>query len=249
MTDKFRIVFEVGADAPTNVLTSILDDLNVVTQSALDLAVREAESQAGKYVAGLVRGEGLGGLIREARRRELPGVLPEGDASIEQMEHLWYESNFFFLSSQRPLLWLYLIAGGSDYPSPAVQLVNRLLAHEIAEQLPNDSFHFRSVKYENPLAIEIISAGGAATVALTALLRVVRDWGPRRHQEQARAAEAMDQAWTRVQLRALLLRRIAQGELDLPPDAISDLISADNAQAIGRLSRLDPQIETPPTSE
>jgi hypothetical protein len=130
-----------------------------------------------------------------------------------------------------------------------LRLLDALHADEFARALPQEPYRFESVSYSNPLGAEIVAEAGAAAVALAALLRVIRDWGPRRRQESAVADDMKDQARCRAKLRQMILQKVAAGELPISSTEAEAVISGQLTGAVDRLGRrqadfyqtLDPQ--------
>jgi hypothetical protein len=116
-------------------------------------------------------------------------------------------------------------------------------ARGIAGLLPRRPYRFRSVRYGSPLVVEIISDAGFAAMALTFVLRLVRDWSSARRRSAAAAQDAESQAFFRIELRRLMLEQLAEGGLALPPGAVEALVSGSMPDAVDRLAAYGPSVE------
>jgi hypothetical protein len=239
VAELFRLVFEVGGAASVGTLAGVFADLDVVAQAALDLAARGAETAADDRLASLAREGGVRRLLEEARRQKLPAAFDETD----DLGRLEYELEGLAWGPGRLRSVLPLLLTPRGLNEPWARLVDQLRSREVARRLPRQPYRFRSVRYENPLVLEIVSGGGVAAWALVALLGVIRDWGPRRRVKQAAAADAEDQAWSRQQLRRFAVRQVSEGELELTSDVVRDLFSDGLVDAVGRLSAREPEVE------
>lgn len=234
VAELFQVIFQVGEDASVAVLAGMVTDLDVVAQGGLGLAGRAAEVQADSRLAYLAREGGPRRLLEEARRL---GLAESPDAA-DDLERWWYElDDLGWGHPRRRSRWLlpFLLSspGGNE---PGARLLDQLRSREVAGLLPQQPYRFRSLRYENPLAVEIVSDGGLAAAALLAVLRVIRDWAPRRRLLAARADDAEDRAWFRARCRRFAIEQISQGELSLTSEMVRDLLSDDLVDAVDELS-------------
>jgi len=246
VADMFRVQVEVGADASMHRVTSICTDFEMVVQSAQDLAGYIAVYEADVYISGQMMRGGPEALIRLARQRGLSSALSDEFPDLGAIEPEYLDFGVIPPRGRRAL-WLSLLeVWGYGLGAPWARLVGQLHADEVSRRLPDEPFRLRSLTYRNPITLEIIATAGAAATGLAVLMRVIRDWRPRRRRENARAdaeeriqraaaADAEDQAWARARLRRLLLERVAGGELPISPDAIDGVVSDALARSAERL--------------
>jgi hypothetical protein len=258
MADGFVLFVDVGPNAPLGAVAGVVADVHIVAVAASELAVHEAETEAAGYVRRLIR-NGPGALLREAQLRELPAAFGRDADLLHRLERYWPDGDPLWLEElllrtpEVPPRYLRGLLAWSAYGAPwsndpsSSEVVRQLVAHETRSRLLDVPYRLRSLRYENPCTAEILAAGGAATAALTALLVVVRDWGPRRRRETARAdaeeriqaaaaRDAEDEAWARAEARRLLLGAIQRGELHVTPDVLGNLLTSNVVAAIGRLA-------------
>jgi hypothetical protein len=245
VVDLFHAAFDVGGNASVGSLASIFTDLNTATQGAFVLATRAAEAQAERNLVSLALAGTTARLVDrklvEGIERLGGGVYWHTQEATDEAQRSWYE---IWKDVRERLSWLlpFLLSSNSG-AEPWANLAEELRSREIAAMLPRQPYRLRSVRYENPLILEILSEGGFATLALSALLRLIRDWGSRRRLEDARASDAEDRLWFRTQLRTIAVQQLARGELRLTPEIIRDLLSDDLVNAVGELSVLQPSVD------
>jgi hypothetical protein len=87
-----------------------------------------------------------------------------------------------------------------------------------------------SIRYSNPIEIVV----GIGLIAYL-VLQVVRDWPARRRLNAAVAADAENTVLARKELRDLLLRRIANGEIPVSLQQVDGLLTLDIARAMSAL--------------
>jgi len=129
-----------------------------------------------------------------------------------------------------------LIALAMSPPPTNNEMIGRYLSgiagQVITELTPTQQYRFRSARYGSPLVVEIISGAGLAAWAFERLLRVIRDWRSDQRRSLAAAADAESQALFRMELRQLVSRQAATGELRLTPEMVDALISRQMTDAI-----------------
>lgn len=225
---------QLGSRAPVPLVARLVADLNVVTQGAFEVATHVAESEADAHMAGLVREGGVTALVEEARRRELPLASDEERdlALLERDLEEWM--HFGPLRRSRSLYWLLL--GSERRSDPLARLMGQLRSGEVARHLPDVPYRFGSIRYSNPLAVEIITAlGGVA--GLSAILAIIRDWGPRRERQRLENEDLRDANLFKSQLRRAYLEAAGRGQAPpLSPEALERLASPELASAVDRLA-------------
>jgi hypothetical protein len=87
-----------------------------------------------------------------------------------------------------------------------------------------------SIRYSNPIEIVV----GIGLIAYL-VLQVVRDWPSRRRLNAAVATDVENTVLARKELRDLLLRRIANGEIPVSLQQVDDLLTLDIARAMSAL--------------
>ncbi len=101
--------------------------------------------------------------------------------------------------------------------------------------------------YQNP--IEIILVGGAfGFFGIIQLLRIVRDWKPRRRQGEAAASIAEDEARaakSRADVVEYLGQEIVAGRLHVPASQLGAMITRGDMAAIAKLAGPEPELELP----
>jgi hypothetical protein len=119
-------------------------------------------------------------------------------------------------------------------PSALVQsgLVEVAIARYLEEtQTADDSITtVHSIRYSNPIEIVV----GVGLIAYL-VLQVVRDWPARRRLNAAVATDVENTVLARKELRDLLLRRIANGEIPVSLQQVDDLLTLDVARAMQAL--------------
>ncbi|MGW0764451.1 hypothetical protein [Streptomyces sp. NPDC002676] len=241
MAELYALTFEVGRRTPVGVLTGLLDDIEIVTQSSLELATHVAQGEADNWLVTTLRKGGVRGLVQEARRRELPGVFEREGRELEEIERYLEEWMHFPLGRRAEGFLLTLMAPGRGY-LPWSRLLDQLRADETSRRLPTGPYRFRSINYRNPLIVEILAEIGATGVALGTLLKILRGWGPYRRQQNAIASDLEDQVQCRIKLRQMLLAKVGAEGLSISPDAINELVSGSLPGAISRLAENQPEI-------
>lgn len=246
MADLFRVVFEVGSDAPVSAVASIFAGLDVMTQGAFDVAAHAAE------VAALGLHEPERAVVAAPQRRPRVRVKeldPElGGEAARQPSAEEDESPAEAVTAELQALKQQLDAM-QDWLAEGRISVAPLLASRRARELavarlmPRRPYRFRSVRYQNPLAVEIVSEAGFASAALAFLLRLVRDWSSARRQSAAAAVEAESRAFLRAQLRRLVLERVADRELALTSEMVTALLSDAMVDAVDRLAAYGLDVE------
>jgi hypothetical protein len=241
VTELFTATFEVGGDASVGSLAEMFSDLQVVAQGGLDLTTSWAQADADGRISYLAGRGGLDGLRQQARLHNLPAL--EDAAELVNDAVYWPDIPPWRRERLDPygLPWVSTAAAGAFGPEWA-RLLNQLREAEIAARLPDRPYRFRSVRYENPLIVEIISAAGGAA-GLGILLQIIRDWRPRQRITRAVAADVEDQAWTRTQLRRILVEQAVRGDLALTPEIANSLMSDSLVDAVGRLSSRSRELE------
>ncbi|MEU1455460.1 hypothetical protein [Streptomyces avermitilis] len=242
MAEVYAFTLQVGRNAPVSLVASLVDDIEAVTESAARLATHVARGEADNRVMNILRKGGIRSLVAEARRRELPGIFDRESRDLEEVERALEEWLHFPMGRRAEGFLLALMTPGRSY-LPWSRLLDQLRAEEMSRLLPEDPYRFRSVRYGNPLGAEILVEAGAAATALAALLAVIRDWGPRRRQQNAIADDMEDLVRCKAKLRRMVLAKIASGELPISYDEVDDVISGRLAGAIDRLSDRQPEIE------
>ncbi|MGX1887041.1 hypothetical protein [Streptomyces sp. NPDC055287] len=243
MTEVHGFTLDVGSRAPVSLMASLVSDIEVVAQSALEMATHVARSEADNQVMATLREGGVRGLIQEARRRELPGsVEDEGRDLVELEQYLQYTWRARGMPVPREHLPVALLAAWPGAPLPWSRLIDLLRDDEMSRRLPREPYRFRSISYRNPFGAEILAEAGAASLALAALLRIIQDWGPRRRRLSAIADNEADLAKVQIELR----RRLLEGrEVPLSPDAVERLLIGDLPKAVGRLTARELQVRGP----
>lgn len=260
MADLFTMQIDLGPDAALSVLATAVADLQDVTDSAMDLAIPVADAQARRSISNIVTEQGFRGLAALIRTRELPTTetldrdVAYLDDAAQELDLMAREFGFLRSSSRR-YRYSALVAGllqpgwssGSWTAAPFEAPLRQLLAAETAERLPREGCRVRSLSYENPITAELVMASGAASMALGYLLTVIVSLGPRRRREIARAdaeeriqgahaRDVEDLIERRIQLRRLMLGRIARGEIDLRPEDITEALLDKVVGAADRLA-------------
>lgn len=256
MPELFTVALEVGPDAELDSVAIVLHDLSIVAGAALQCAGLEAESQARRYLYDEIDRGGVERLIGLARQREIPAASDVGPDLFE-LEELWRYGPIPFGRRGRGWLASWLLAGNlrsSIGPAPASDLIAALVAAETARRLPDDRYRLRSFRYSNPATAEILASTGVAATGLAYLLTVIRSWSSRRRRDNARAsaeqriqrahaADTESLVATKVELRRIMLERLARGEVSLDSAAIDTLLTADLVGAADRLADRDPQFQ------
>lgn len=257
MADLFSVQFDLGSQAALSVLAAAVADLEHITDTAMDLAVPLADSQARQSIANVVGEEGFQGLVALLRNRELP-VAESLDRDMAYLDEAAREVDLLarefgiLRSPSRRYRYTALVAGllqpgWSWATSPFEIPLRQLLAAETAERLPREGCRVRSLTYGSPVTAELLMASGAASVALGYLLTVIASLGPRRRRENARAdaeeriqaahaRDVEDLTERRIQLRGLMLERIARGEVELRPEDITEALLDKIVGAADRLA-------------
>ncbi|MEU2740128.1 hypothetical protein ABZ656_33445 [Streptomyces sp. NPDC007095] len=240
MADVFTVTLEVGSWAPVPVVAGLVADLNVVAQGALEVATHVAEAEADAYMLQLVREGGVTALVEEARRRELPLALEGRDLELLERD---LEEWLYFPPGRRSHSLYWLLLGSSQRYDPLSRLTGQLRSGEMVRRLPDVPYRFGSITYSNPFVVEIITAlGGVA--GLSAILGIIRDWGPRRRRQQLENEDLRDANWFKSELRRAYLKAAEQGEApSLPPDDLERLSSADLALAVDRLANRELEVQ------
>jgi hypothetical protein len=241
MAMKFTMKFEVGSQAPVPVVAGLVADLNVVTQSAYEVATHVAEAEADARLTQLVREGGVRALIDEALRRGFPVGFQEGDTEFLERD-LGATLGLPVPPGRRPL-YSFLVSSSLPY-DPMSVLVGQLRSGELARRLPYVPYRFGHLEYRNPLIVEIAAEVGAAATGLAALLAIVRDWGPRRSRQQLENdrqqlenEELRNANAFKSRLRGAYVRAVERGVAPpLGPGDLDALGSADLALAVDGLA-------------
>lgn len=106
---------------------------------------------------------------------------------------------------------------------------------------PREEYRFRSMRYENPLTVEILSETGFAAASLAFLLRLIRDWSSDKRRSAALAVDAESRTAFRSELRKILIDQVSKEKLILSEHALDELMSGDADDALQKLT------VTPPT--
>lgn len=221
MAELFTVRLDVGPNAPIATVTTAVTDLQVITEQALVLASRHAENEARSFVSELAQ-ESPRSLLSMLEEQEL--LRPDSPRAVHYLEDWLFtleELRHFELGNPRRL---FLNLGALPYAglqAPWAQAIEQLVAVETADRLPRHGCRVRSLTYANPVTAEIIAASGATAAALALLLRTIADLPSYIERQRAVTRDVQDQVNRRMQLRALLMRRIAQGEIQLRPEDIS----------------------------
>jgi hypothetical protein len=255
MAELFTVRLDLGPEVPIAELTSTASDLRVIHEASLQLATASAAISAQRYVSDLVGREGLQAAISRFRSRELRRQdTSEYDVSdLEQLAHdydrllreFWPPPFSRRYRGYTAALATSAWAGGTG--SPLETLLQQLVADETSRRLPTRGARVRSFTYANPAATELILDSGAASVAFGYLLTVLVTLGPRRRREVARAdteeriqeanaRNAEDRTDRAIELRRIMIDRIARGDLPLTPDQVTDALITDIAGAADRLA-------------
>lgn len=246
MAEVHGLTLEVGRMATVGLVSSLVSDIDVVAQSALELATHVARSEADGQMMAIMRAGGVRGLVDEARSRELPGSDESLYRDFEELERDLHALRRYLLPTpKRPQTESLLISSMALWSGSALswsRLIDRFRADEMSRRLPREPYRFRSISYQNPLAVEIITAIGASAASLSILLKIIRDWEPRRRLQNAIAEDREDQVKCRIKLRQILLAKVASGELPISPDAVDGLVSGRLPAAIDRLSDHEPEV-------
>jgi len=224
MVEIFTVTFEVGGDTPAETFTGLFTDLGEILHVAHELATQATKARARDDARRAIAARAAQSL--EEAERTLVAQFERFDVPAAERERaLNYQRSTWAVERERALL---------DAENGAEQ--------RVAEFLPGP-YRFRSVRYENPLIVEILSEAGFATMSLALLLRIVRDWSPARRQAKAAATDAESRTLLRAELRRLLCEQVRAGELTLTTDAIDSLISDSTADSANRLSIYEPVLE------
>lgn len=297
MAELFRVKFDVGGDAPVEIVASMFAGLDVVTQGALNLAAHvidaavdegiraypggtherpprpdeASQAQTGQMFAQEERVPAVSGIARQEQRQSAFPMPPPISAPTDptQTKPIW----------QRTMLeQLYASKRAVEHVAERVQ-AERVQAERVRDELeeaarelglplqsenaamqdarirartvlglmPERPYRFRSVRYRNPLTVEIISEAGFAATSLAFVLRLVRDWSSVRRRLAAEAAAAESRAADTEsgtlflnEFRRLVLEQVARGELVLTSQALDALVSNEMATAVDRLARRKP---------
>ncbi len=241
MEEQFRIVFDVGGDVSVGTLAGIFADFDVVTQAALGLAARAAEAAADERLALLVQDGGLPSLLEEARRRELSASFNEGDLELPETG----PEDRVAVSGRpsRPVGPGQIQLKPDRADGPWARLAVQLRSSVVDDLLPARPYRFSYVHYETPLVLDIVSSTGIAARPLKVLLWLVRDLGPHRRITQVSRVDVTDGAFSRMQLRALAVRRLCEAVPVLGSDVVRDLLSDGRVDAVERLAAREPSVE------
>jgi hypothetical protein len=103
------------------------------------------------------------------------------------------------------------------------------------------------ITYRNP--VELIIVGGAfGLLGVVQLLRIIRDWKPRRRQGEAAASMAEDEARaskSRADVVEYLGNEIVAGRLHVPASQLGAMITRGDMAAIAKLAGPEPELELP----
>jgi len=95
----------------------------------------------------------------------------------------------------------------------------------------NAQIRVEQLSYENPVVL-IITASGLVVLAV---LRLIRDWPARQRLNNAAAAEYENTTMFRRRARDIILEKLSTDELQLTPQQIDSLLTADITEALGAL--------------
>jgi hypothetical protein len=221
MKGLFRMVIDIGSEAPLATLGSVVSDLQAVGQASQDLAVHMAAAEAEKHLLSLACERGWPGILEEARLRQLLAAASENDQYAFDKEPPDRDA-----ACRAPLTL------GSSH-EPWVKVADQLRSLEAQRLSPSLPYRFRSVRYDGVLRVEIISEHGIAALALGDLLDLVRTC---RHQLTGDTADDASRASHRPAVRALASQRLSEIGLPLAPGAMHDLLPDSRVDAIMRLA-------------
>lgn len=124
-------------------------------------------------------------------------------------------------------------------------IVNRLMhgsggiidtAYCVSVLVSNQAYRFRSVHYQSPVVLEILSGTGFASASLAYLLKVVRDWSAGQRRALAAAQDAESQLIAKSRLREIMIEQASTGQIALTPEIINSLISGSASQTVEHLA-------------
>jgi hypothetical protein len=261
--DLFTIRFDVGPDAPVAAVAEAISDLRDVTGAATGLAVTAAGAEARRALSDLIDSEGARALASRYRRHELPDA-ERFDMEVDRLEQLTDELDYFWrevgplppslrraTKRSRYARWLaeaYAADPWSRTLDANLQtMFARLVAAETAIRLPRGGCRMRSLRYSNPAVTEIVTDAGVLAAAVTFVLGSIVTLGSRYRRERARAdaeeriqeanaRDVEDLAARRIELRRILIDRIARGDIDLRPEDVTDALLDQIEGAADRLA-------------
>jgi hypothetical protein len=184
--------------------------------------------------------------IGHSRLRELASAItpqpsPWNAKVDDGRRHMLDDEDFTF-----SYLWLMLFSAELSVLPGGENFAREWAA---ASLKPQDKYRFRSIRYENPLTVEIISEVGFAAASLALVLRLIRDWRSDRRRSAALAADAESRTAFRSELRGILIDQVRQKKLELSAHALDVLMSGDAEDALHSLASSPPTVEWREISE
>jgi hypothetical protein len=246
MAEQYEVRWtgNLGPSRTPGELSRYLDEI----QQVLDTAERWAEVMATEAAARSLANE-LSDRGSEALAAANPRYLERlfGEQAEDEGYNYYYDVRRY-LSWQKPgRPWpLTTSRHGLGIEGDPDSLLRAIGAPEVPSLL-GTPVGVLAATYANPieLVLGLCAFTGWATISV---LKLVRDWRPRRAVAEASAREADANArvsTSRALLHEYLVSEIIAGRMNVPPDALTTLVTASDLRAIESLADSEPTLELP----